>query len=103
MTEPSCTDKLSILLTMGKRRRTSDAHAAHAAHTPHTPARLSDLFLLPELFLHVLSFLPPPDLARVQRVNQHWESVAGDPGLWRRLYLGEWPLPVGFSLCATRF
>lgn len=63
---------------MGKR---------HRSPSPGT-RRLSDLFSLPELFLHVLSFLSPTDLARAQAVNKHWQRMVTDPGLWKNLYLG---------------
>jgi hypothetical protein len=52
-----------------------------------SPTGLARLFDLPELFLHILSFLEPADLARIQGVNTHWQRMAGDPELWRRLYL----------------
>jgi hypothetical protein len=95
---------------MGKRRRSlspdvrSSSRPARREPAP-TPAALADLFVLPELFLHVLSFLTPAELARVQLVSRHWERVAGDPGLWRRLYLGElgrilWVLIGGCGRCA---
>lgn len=69
-------------VTMKRCRSASPADTG-----PHRP--LSDLFQLPELFLRVLSFLSPSDLARTQTVNKHWARAALDPQLWKRLYLGK--------------
>lgn len=48
----------------------------HAFTAPHT---ISDLFPYQELFLRVLSFLPPTDLALAQGVSKYWALMSLDP------------------------
>ncbi|WRT69543.1 uncharacterized protein IL334_006530 [Kwoniella shivajii] len=54
---------------------------------------ISDLFPLQEIFLRILSFLPPNDLAKIQGVNKYWGRMSVDPQLWKRLYLARYPHP----------
>jgi hypothetical protein len=41
--------------------------------------QLANLFRYEELFLRVLSFLSPTDLASVQSVNRYWSRMTLDP------------------------
>ncbi|WWC95525.1 hypothetical protein V866_002390 [Kwoniella sp. B9012] len=58
-----------------------------------TKRSIADLFPFQEIFLRILSFLPPNDLAMVQRVNRYWGKMSVDPQLWKRLYLARYPHP----------
>lgn len=65
---------------------------------------IGDIFTYQELFIRILSFLSPTELARVQSVNKYWSRMSVDPQvsssthsdwsstewqLWKRLYLCE--------------
>jgi hypothetical protein len=57
--------------------------------TPETststpPKTISDLFPLQEIFLRILSFLSPSDLAVVQGVDRYWARMSLDPQVSRR-------------------
>ncbi|WVQ96134.1 hypothetical protein IAU59_003236 [Kwoniella sp. CBS 9459] len=54
---------------------------------------VSDLFPFQEIFLRILSFLTPSELAQAQRVSQYWARMSVDPQLWKRLYLSRYPHP----------
>ncbi|KAK8849527.1 hypothetical protein IAR55_004861 [Kwoniella newhampshirensis] len=62
---------------------------------------IADLFPFQEIFLRILSFLPPTDLAMVQRVNRYWAKMSVDPQLWKRLYLSRYPHPHHSRLIYT--
>ncbi|CAK9780531.1 hypothetical protein CC85DRAFT_308600 [Cutaneotrichosporon oleaginosum] len=66
----------------------TDAHLA-----PEVPSALRPLFDLDELFLRVLAYLGPADLARAQAVSRRWAAIAVDPQLWKRIYLARYPHP----------
>ncbi|WVR08203.1 hypothetical protein IAU60_005250 [Kwoniella sp. DSM 27419] len=55
--------------------------------------RVADLFPFQEIFLRILSFLDPAELAIVQRVNKYWARMSLDPLLWKKLYLARYPHP----------
>ncbi len=40
-----------------------------------------------DVFVHIMAFLSPPDLAHVSIVNHAWKHVSYDAGLWRVLDL----------------
>ncbi|WVO13807.1 hypothetical protein L204_101430 [Cryptococcus depauperatus] len=54
---------------------------------------VADLFPFQEIFLRILSFLEPEDLARAQRVSKYWERMVLDPQLWKTLYLDRYYHP----------
>ncbi|WWC92961.1 uncharacterized protein L201_007924 [Kwoniella dendrophila CBS 6074] len=64
---------------------------------------ISDLFPFQEIFLRILSFLPPNDLAKVQGVNRYWSKMSVDPQLWKRLYLSRYPHPHHSRLIYNTF
>ncbi|TYJ54695.1 hypothetical protein B9479_004634 [Cryptococcus floricola] len=64
--------------------------AKRARHDHHG---IADLFPFQELFLRILSFLSPSELAAVQGVSKYWQMMSLDPQLWKRLYMARYPHP----------
>ncbi|OCF37129.1 hypothetical protein I316_01036 [Kwoniella heveanensis BCC8398] len=62
---------------------------------------ISDLFPFQEIFLRILSFLSPSELAQIQRVSKYWGRMSVDPQLWKRLYLARYPHPHHSRLLYT--
>ena len=70
-----------------KRRRSpspSSRHgqsstSSHKGKGRESQRALRDLFGYQEIFLRILSFLSPTDLASVQSVNRHWSRMTLDP------------------------
>ncbi|WVQ79342.1 hypothetical protein IAT38_001439 [Cryptococcus sp. DSM 104549] len=62
---------------------------------------IRDLFPYEEIFLRILSFLRPSELAAVQGVNRHWARMSLDPQLWKSLYLERYPHPHHSRLIYT--
>ncbi|KAL7424921.1 hypothetical protein Q5752_000608 [Cryptotrichosporon argae] len=80
-------------------KRARDAHDGGVGtsnalrdHAPRRSRSIADLFPLQELFLRVLGFLAPEDLARAQGVSRYWQGMALDPQP-RRLIPGRYPHP----------
>lgn len=90
----------SLRIAMPKRHRPPSPSPSRLGKRPHpdqsslpTQLGLRPLFDLDELFLRVLSFLSPSDLARAQAVSRRWSVIAVDPQLWKALYLERYPHP----------
>ncbi|KAJ9117497.1 hypothetical protein QFC22_004347 [Naganishia vaughanmartiniae] len=64
------------------------ARVASKTEEPSCPA-YQDVFEYPEVFLHILSFLPVEDLVTFERVSKYWRRICTDQWLWKRIYLGE--------------
>ncbi|WVW86762.1 hypothetical protein I302_108816 [Kwoniella bestiolae CBS 10118] len=75
--------------------------ATSNSSTSSSRRSISDLFPFQEIFLRILSFLPPNDLAKVQRVDRYWSKMSVDPQLWKRLYLARYPHPHHSRLIYT--
>ncbi|WWD20152.1 hypothetical protein CI109_104628 [Kwoniella shandongensis] len=97
---------------MPKRPRSSSPSpsSASSSHIPSHHVKvestrggkvIADLFPFQEIFLRILSFLPPTDLAKVQRVDKYWARMSVDPQLWKRLYLSRYPHPHHSRLIYT--
>ncbi|WVF68594.1 hypothetical protein IAT40_003363 [Kwoniella sp. CBS 6097] len=94
------------------RNHYADTQQSHPkAHIPQDRERyrdvigrkkdVSDLFPFQEIFLRILSFLSPSELAQIQRVSKYWARMSVDPQLWKRLYLARYPHPHHLRLIYT--
>jgi hypothetical protein len=61
-----------------KRHRTS-GESSEPTHINMAPASVRSVFAYDEIFLRIMSFLSPTDLAVVQGVSKHWARISLDP------------------------
>jgi len=61
-----------------KRRRTS-GEGSKPTQFNIAPASVRSVFAYDEIFLRIMSFLSPTDLAVVQGVSKHWARLSLDP------------------------
>jgi hypothetical protein len=68
-----------------------DKGKAKASHQEplHT---ISDLFPYQEIFIRILSFLTPTDLAAIQNVNKYWAHMSLDPQVSYIPHFQAWPM-----------
>ena len=72
---------------------------------PKRQHTISDLFPYQELFLRILSFLSPTDLALVQGVSKYWAKMSLDPQVsitLSLLLLPIWPMPPVCVRCTEQ-
>ena len=62
----------------GKRSRASESERLSSPPQPDSEAQRS-VFAYDEIFLRIMSFLSPTDLAVVQGVSKHWARISLDP------------------------
>jgi hypothetical protein len=63
-----------------KRRRSSPEGSGQMSTNPGS---IASIFVYEEIFLRILSFLSPTDLALVQGVNKYWARMSLDPQVSR--------------------
>ncbi|KAL4900052.1 hypothetical protein BDW74DRAFT_188755 [Aspergillus multicolor] len=55
-----------------------------------------------EILLHILSFLPLPDLLTCQRLSYRFRALAVDSEIWKRQYFTKWVRPRARLLASSR-
>lgn len=84
---PACASALSK--GDGSTAQTSDVRDRSGWETHRqrrrTPHPIGDIFDYQELFLRILSFLSPTELASIQGVNRYWSRMSTDPQVITRL------------------
>nr|XP_018260409.1 uncharacterized protein I303_07328 [Kwoniella dejecticola CBS 10117]OBR82567.1 hypothetical protein I303_07328 [Kwoniella dejecticola CBS 10117] len=84
-----------------KRPNTWRSNEHGAQVTQNAKRSVADLFPFQEIFLRILSFLSPNELASIQSVDKYWAKMSLDPQLWKRLYLARYPHPHHSRLIYT--
>jgi len=75
-------DHIGITIMPGKRARASGSERLSSTPQPDSEAQRS-VFAYDEIFLRIMSFLSPTDLAVVQGVSKHWARISLDPQVSR--------------------
>jgi hypothetical protein len=65
--------------TMTSKRRRNYRESSEPTQINIAPASVRSVFAYDEIFLRIMSFLSPTDLAVVQGVSKHWARISLDP------------------------
>jgi len=64
---------------MASKRRRNSRDGSNTSPASIAPASVRSVFAYDEIFLRIMSFLSPTDLAVVQGVSKHWARISLDP------------------------
>lgn len=64
---------------MASKRRRSSGEGRESTPINAAPSSVRSVFAYDEIFLRIMSFLSPTDLAVVQGVSKHWARISLDP------------------------